>query len=80
MRNPALTTSLLSVTFLLAGALVPIPAVWAKQPVCDRDKPNQYDPACVCPEAIREFAISGRLPTDLVGDSPRLSKSPVNPS
>lgn len=49
---------------LVLGALAVAPGVWAKPPVCDPDKPNQYDPVCVCPEANREFAITGRLPTD----------------
>jgi hypothetical protein len=53
----------------LVGVLAAVPPVWAKPPVCDRDKPEQYDPACVCPEAFRDFAITGRLPTDFAQDS-----------
>lgn len=69
MRNPYLTSSLLPLMLLAAGVLVAAPGVWAKPPICDRDKPNQYDPECVCPEQFREFAITGRLPTDLAEGS-----------
>jgi len=69
MRNPCLTSSLLPLMLLAAGVLVAAPGVWAKPPICDRDKPNQYDPECVCPEQLREFAITGRLPTDLAEGS-----------
>ena len=64
MRNPCLTSSLLPLMLLAAGVLVVAPGVWANPPICDRDKPNQYDPECVCPEQFREFSITGRLPTD----------------
>ncbi|MEN8801522.1 MAG: hypothetical protein ABF297_06045 [Thiogranum sp.] len=69
MRNPCLTSSLLPLMLLAAGVLLAAPGVWAKPPICDRDKPNQYDPECVCPEQLREFAITGRLPTDLAEGS-----------
>lgn len=65
MRNPYRTSSLLPLMLLAAGVLVAAPGVWAKPPICDRDKPNQYDSECVCPEQFREFSITGRLPTDL---------------
>ena len=69
MLNLSRTSSLLPLMLLAAGALVAAPGVWAKPPICDRDKPNQYDPECVCPEQFREFSITGRLPTDLAEGS-----------
>ena len=64
MRNQCRTSSFLPLMLLAAGVLVAAPGVWAKPPICDRDKPNQYDPECVCPKQFREFSITGRLPTD----------------
>jgi len=69
MRNPCLTSSLLPLMLLAVGVLVAAPGVWAIPPICDRNNPDEYDPECVCPEQFREFAITGRLPTDLAGGS-----------
>ena len=69
MRNQCRTSSFLPLMLLAAGVLGAAPGVWAKPPICDRDKPNQYDPECVCPEQLREFSITGRLPTDLAEGS-----------
>lgn len=69
MQNTILWSFLQRVMWVSAGVVIVVANTWAKPPVCDPDKPNQFEPECVCPEEIREFAITGRLPSDLVEDS-----------
>ena len=70
MRNSFLQSLLLPMMWVAAAGVVVVANAWAKPPVCDREKPNQYDPECVCQEEIRAFAITGRLPTGLAEGSP----------
>jgi hypothetical protein len=69
MQNLGLRSFWPALVLLAAGALVAASGAWAKPPLCERDKPNQYDPECVCAEEIRDLAVTGRLPTDLATGS-----------